>query len=137
MLFALLCCRMYAQRRVRDCFKENKGLSDHSEIDRQYRQGLDALDMLRRQVRQSGMSPVHVQCVTVQDHFCDLQDQCDSVCSKPRLMSARFKLIQNSALGLEHDLHVLFHWMWLILWLTRSHSPHSVLHSPSVAVLSE
>lgn len=64
---------MYAQRRVRDCFKENKGLSDHSEIERHYRQGLDTLDMLGRQVRQSGMRAVHVQYVTIANHNCTVQ----------------------------------------------------------------
>ena len=50
---------MYAQRRVHDSFKEKKGLSDYSEIERQYRQGLDTLEMLKRQVWQSETNAVH------------------------------------------------------------------------------
>ena len=48
--FLVLCCRMYAQRRVRDSFKESRGLSEHSEIERLYHKGLDTLALLRRQV---------------------------------------------------------------------------------------
>ena len=58
-LFLVLCYRMYAQRRVRDSFKESRRLNDHSDIERLYRQGLDSLDMLRRQV---WLAPEHECC---------------------------------------------------------------------------
>jgi hypothetical protein len=42
-------CRMYARRRVRDYLKEKKGLEDAMEIAREYRHGLESLEMLQRQ----------------------------------------------------------------------------------------
>ena len=41
---------MYAKRRIRDYFKEKKGLEDASKIVREFQHGLESLEMLQRQV---------------------------------------------------------------------------------------
>ena len=41
---------MYAKRRIRDYFKEKKGLEDASKIAREFQHGLESLEMLQRQV---------------------------------------------------------------------------------------
>ena len=53
-------CRMYARRRVRDYLKEKKGLEDAMEIAREYRHGLESLEMLQRQVKFSCKISLHL-----------------------------------------------------------------------------
>ena len=43
--------RSYTLRRVRDHFRENKSLKNREEIEKQYKFGLESLEMLKRQVR--------------------------------------------------------------------------------------
>lgn len=45
-----MCCRLYAVRKVRDSFKEKKLLTDPPKIEQEYNQGLQSLQMLKRQV---------------------------------------------------------------------------------------
>ncbi len=43
--------RKYAERRVRDYFRETRSVTDSAAIEREYKYGLQSLDMFRRQVR--------------------------------------------------------------------------------------
>lgn len=49
-LFVILLRRNYALRRVKDAFKENKGLSQQDEVHKQYQFANENLNVIRRQV---------------------------------------------------------------------------------------
>ena len=49
-LLSYVFLRKYAERRIRDYFKEKKYLKDAASIDKEYQKGLEMLQMLKRQV---------------------------------------------------------------------------------------
>lgn len=49
------CFRNYALRRVRDAFKENKGLSEQNAIQEQINYGKENVDIIKRQVNLMSM----------------------------------------------------------------------------------
>lgn len=44
------CSRMYALRRIKDAFRDNKSLTDESKLNQYIAEGKENLEMLRRQV---------------------------------------------------------------------------------------
>ncbi|XP_046680182.1 protein bcn92 [Homalodisca vitripennis] len=48
--FPLYNFRMYALRRIRDKFHENKFLKDPAAIEEQYKEGLKSLELIKRQI---------------------------------------------------------------------------------------
>ena len=52
---ALFCCRKYAERKVRDAFREKRFLSDPQRIHAEYTYGLEQLQLLKRQVQTTAL----------------------------------------------------------------------------------
>lgn len=66
-VFSLLISRNYALRRIKDAFKENKGLSQADQVQKQFQFANENLDIIKRQV-----SVYHIEIDVVTNYLLHL-----------------------------------------------------------------